>query len=130
MAEMGRTSYLKKSSSWSSIFRLRGRVCLFVILGAALLVETLFVAPVMAQTAASAASAGLPSETPATFTPVTTSFDYIKRDVMIPMRDGVKLHTVIVVPRARRARQSCSRAPLTMPRHKSAMPKVPILARS
>ena len=99
MAEMGRTSYLKKSSSWSSIFRLRGRVCLFVILGAALLVETLFVAPVMAQTAASAASAGLPSETPATFTPVTSSFDYVKRDVMIPMRDGVKLHTVIVVPK-------------------------------
>ncbi|AQS89210.1 CocE/NonD family hydrolase [Neoasaia chiangmaiensis] len=25
--------------------------------------------------------------------------DYIKRDVMIPMRDGVKLHTVIVIPR-------------------------------
>ena len=25
-------------------------------------------------------------------------FDYSKRDVMIPMRDGVKLHTVIVVP--------------------------------
>jgi putative CocE/NonD family hydrolase len=68
-------------------------------LGAALSVETLFVAPVMAQTAASAASAGLPSETPATFTPVTTSFDYVKRDVMIPMRDGVKLHTVIVLPK-------------------------------
>ena len=41
----------------------------------------------------------LPSETPATFTPVTTSFDYVKRDVMIPMRDGVKLHTVIVIPK-------------------------------
>ena len=26
-------------------------------------------------------------------------FDYVKRDVMIPMRDGVKLHTVIVVPK-------------------------------
>ena len=25
--------------------------------------------------------------------------DFIKRDVMIPMRDGVKLHTVIVLPR-------------------------------
>jgi putative CocE/NonD family hydrolase len=40
----------------------------------------------------------LPSETPATFAPVTSSFDYIKRDVMIPMRDGVKLHTVIILP--------------------------------
>ena len=41
----------------------------------------------------------LPSETPATFEPVTGSFDYVKRDEMIPMRDGVKLHTVILIPR-------------------------------
>ncbi len=40
----------------------------------------------------------LPSETPAKFAPVTGTFDYVKREVMIPMRDGVKLHTVIVVP--------------------------------
>ncbi len=38
-----------------------------------------------------------PSETPARVTPVTSSFDYERRDVMIPMRDGVKLHTVIVM---------------------------------
>ncbi|MFZ0949873.1 MAG: CocE/NonD family hydrolase, partial [Candidatus Sulfotelmatobacter sp.] len=47
----------------------------------------------------SAQTLDLPSETPATFTPVTSSFDHIKRDVMIPMRDGVKLHTVIVLPK-------------------------------
>jgi len=41
----------------------------------------------------------LPSGTPTRFDPVTDSFDYIKRDVMIPMRDGVKLHTVILVPK-------------------------------
>ena len=41
----------------------------------------------------------LPSETPAQFTPVTDSFDYARRDVMIPMRDGAKLHTVILVPK-------------------------------
>ena len=41
----------------------------------------------------------LPSETPDTFTPVTSGFDYARRDVMIPMRDGVKLHTVILVPK-------------------------------
>ncbi len=41
----------------------------------------------------------LPSETPQTFTPVTDSFDYVRRDVMIPMRDAVKLHTVILVPK-------------------------------
>ena len=29
----------------------------------------------------------LPSETPDTLNPVTESFDYVKRDVMIPMRD-------------------------------------------
>jgi putative CocE/NonD family hydrolase len=52
-----------------------------------------------AQTSAPATSPGLPSDTPANFTRVTTSFDYVKRDVMIPMRDGVKLHTVIVVPK-------------------------------
>jgi len=45
----------------------------------------------------------LPSETPATFAPVTESFDYVKRDVMIPMRDGVKLHTVILVPKGAKA---------------------------
>jgi uncharacterized protein len=40
----------------------------------------------------------LPSEIPATFAPVTTSFDYTRRDVMIPMRDGIKLFTVILIP--------------------------------
>ena len=46
----------------------------------------------------------LPSETPAKFTPTNYGFDYAKRDVMIPMRDGVKLHTVILIPKgARRA---------------------------
>src|SRR3954471_3611566 len=41
----------------------------------------------------------LPSETPGTFKPVTSSFDYSKRDVMIPMRDGVRLHTIVVIPK-------------------------------
>src|ERR1035438_6874904 len=40
-----------------------------------------------------------PSETPAKFEPVTSSFDYTRREVMIPMRDGVKLHTVVLVPK-------------------------------
>ena len=39
-----------------------------------------------------------PSETPAHFQPATGGFDYQRHDVMIPMRDGVKLHTVILVP--------------------------------
>ncbi|HKF03462.1 MAG TPA: CocE/NonD family hydrolase [Candidatus Sulfotelmatobacter sp.] len=44
-------------------------------------------------------AATLPSETPEKLAPVTDSFDYVKRDVMIPMRDGVKLHTVILIPK-------------------------------
>src|SRR5262249_2745873 len=40
-----------------------------------------------------------PSETPAEFKPKTDSWDYQRREVMIPMRDGVKLHTVILVPK-------------------------------
>lgn len=43
--------------------------------------------------------AALPTEIPSAFKPVTAGFDYDRRDVMIPMRDGVKLHTVILVPR-------------------------------
>ncbi|HTM24279.1 MAG TPA: CocE/NonD family hydrolase [Vicinamibacterales bacterium] len=42
---------------------------------------------------------GLPNETPAQFKAVTGSFDYVRREEMIPMRDGVKLHTVILVPK-------------------------------
>jgi putative CocE/NonD family hydrolase len=40
----------------------------------------------------------LPSETPAKLQEATYGWDYAKREVMIPMRDGVKLHTVILVP--------------------------------
>ena len=39
-----------------------------------------------------------PSETPDNFKPTDNGFEYERRDVMIPMRDGVKLHTVILVP--------------------------------
>jgi uncharacterized protein len=48
---------------------------------------------------ASAQQNTLPNETPDHFVPVTSSFDYVRRDIMIPMRDGVKLHTVILVPK-------------------------------
>ncbi len=41
----------------------------------------------------------LPSETPVKLEPTNDGFDYIRREVMIPMRDGVKLHTVILVPK-------------------------------
>src|SRR5215813_9623831 len=59
----------------------------------------LFVESLPAQTAPPALYPDYPSETPAKFTPATDTFDYFKRDEMIPMRDGVKLHTVILIPK-------------------------------
>ena len=53
-----------------------------------------------------------PSETPAEFKPSTVGFDHERREVMIPMRDGVKLHTVILVPKgAQRAPMLLTRTP-------------------
>jgi putative CocE/NonD family hydrolase len=60
----------------------------------------------MALAAASGAAASpdspkdvLASDIPADFKVDESGYDYVKRDVMIPMRDGVKLHTVIVIPK-------------------------------
>jgi uncharacterized protein len=39
------------------------------------------------------------SDVPAKWQEPHPGYDYERRDVMIPMRDGVKLHTVITVPR-------------------------------
>jgi uncharacterized protein len=60
-----------------------------------------FAVPAIAQTETKppATYPALPSEIPAKFTPKTDSFDHTRRKVMIPMRDGVKLHTVILIPR-------------------------------
>jgi putative CocE/NonD family hydrolase len=40
----------------------------------------------------------LPSERPDSLRPPSEGYDYARRVVLIPMRDGVKLHTVILVP--------------------------------
>ena len=37
----------------------------------------------------------------------TAASDYVKRVAMIPMRDGVKLYTVIVIPRGAKNAPSC-----------------------
>jgi putative CocE/NonD family hydrolase len=42
----------------------------------------------------------LPSETPQELKPTNYALEYERREVMIPMRDGVKLHTVIIVPKS------------------------------
>jgi putative CocE/NonD family hydrolase len=52
----------------------------------------------------------LPSEIPADFQPTNDGFDHVKREVMIPMRDGVKLHTVILIPKG------VERAPILLTR--------------
>ena len=54
---------------------------------------------------ARAQDAALPpsvSEIPAKFTPKTDSFDFVRRDEMVAMRDGVKLRTIVLVPRGAR----------------------------
>src|SRR5690606_9603357 len=53
----------------------------------------LLAAPAVAQTAPDT------PDIPAEFVAPTDSFDYERREVMIPMRDGVGLHTVIIVPK-------------------------------
>ncbi len=42
------------------------------------------------------------SDIPANWRQPQDNFNYVARDVMIPMRDGVKLHTVIVTPKGAR----------------------------
>jgi len=52
------------------------------------------------------------TERPANFQPTDDGFDFVRRIAEIPMRDGVKLHTVILVPKgARRAPMLLTRTP-------------------
>ena len=44
----------------------------------------------------------LSSDIPTNFRPSIAHFDYARRVVDIPMRDGVKLHTVLIIPRGAR----------------------------
>jgi hypothetical protein len=71
------------------------------LLLAAVFVVAVLAASSMAQTEPKPAATypALPSEIPANFKPTNHGFDHVKRDVMIPMRDGVKLHTVILIPK-------------------------------
>src|SRR5437016_947200 len=63
-------------------------------------VALLLPANARAQTASQqSAPTTLPSETPAHLKVATATWDYERREVMIPMRDGVRLHTVILVPK-------------------------------
>ncbi|MGN6092818.1 MAG: CocE/NonD family hydrolase [Luteibacter jiangsuensis] len=53
----------------------------------------------VASTFAAAQTAPMTPDIPSRFELPTTANDYVKRVVEIPMRDGVKLHTVIVIPK-------------------------------
>jgi predicted acyl esterase len=79
-----------------SIDRVRTLAILAPLVGALLLAAS---PSAQKQQQRPAPPATLPSETPAKFEPTNSGFDYVRRDVMIPMRDGVKLHTVILVPK-------------------------------
>ena len=60
---------------------------------AAVTAATLFAAPALAQTPA------MTPDIPAKFAFPTDAYDYARREVMIPMRDGVKLYTVLIIPK-------------------------------
>ena len=68
-------------------------------------------AAVMTALAATVAGAQqLPSDIPSNFTPAESSFDHVRRVVDIPMRDGVKLHAVIL------AKKGVAHAPILLER--------------
>src|SRR5512141_955718 len=60
--------------------------------------------------AAAAPTPPLLPDIPAKFVPPSQQAEYDKREVMIPMRDGVKLHAVIIVPKG------ATRAPILLTR--------------
>jgi len=64
--------------------------------------RSLFVVALLLAFAFNIFAQNYPSETPQKFEPTNQGFNYIKRDVMIPMRDGVKLHAVILIPKGAR----------------------------
>jgi putative CocE/NonD family hydrolase len=76
-------------------------------------VRATFAATLLLSVSAIAAPAPtLAPDRPEHFTPQTPTADYVRREVMIPMRDGVKLHTVILVPNgAHRAPMLLTRTP-------------------
>src|SRR6266850_2464507 len=63
------------------------------------LIATIFVALFLLFSSSATRAQNLPNETPGKFKPTNEGFDYTRRKAMIPMRDGVKLHTVILVPK-------------------------------
>ncbi|HWW88234.1 MAG TPA: CocE/NonD family hydrolase [Vicinamibacterales bacterium] len=83
----------------------------FLGFGAGVLVAGVLAgAPVVSTLHGQTKTPPLAPDIPEKVQPATATFDYVKRDVMIPMRDGVKLHSVIVVPK------SATHAPMVLTR--------------
>ena len=79
-------------------------------MAAALAAEAAAAAPVPAAPVPAAPISPMQPDIPARFVVPSDDWDYTRRDVMIPMRDGVKLYTVILVPRG------AQRAPIILTR--------------
>jgi uncharacterized protein len=72
---------------------------LISLVAVAVHLSSLSASPAVAQSGSPRTYDEFPSETPSKFHVASGSFDYVRRVVMIPMRDGVKLNTVILVPK-------------------------------
>jgi putative CocE/NonD family hydrolase len=75
-----------------------------------LLVLTVTLGTSLAAPAVAEPTPPLAPDIPAKFTPPPQAADFERREIMIPMRDGVSLHTVILVPRG------AKRAPIVLTR--------------
>ena len=82
----------------------------FTCLGGRPIVTALVISALLPLGAHADPRSELPSETPPAFKAHTESFDYVKREEMIPMHDGVKLKTFILIPKG------ASKAPMLLTR--------------
>src|SRR5262249_41449186 len=88
----------QRLNTGGQIMKLISRAVPFLV---SIFASALFALPAPAQTKTKppATYPKFRTEIPAKFKPVNSSFDYTRREEMIPMRDGVKLHTVILIPK-------------------------------
>ena len=69
------------------------------LLRAALAAAFLLAAPAQAQPPTPGPTHPMTPDIPAKFEFPTASYDYVRRTAMIPMRDGVRLYTVMLIPK-------------------------------
>jgi putative CocE/NonD family hydrolase len=81
----GNRSTISEDQQERNIMKLRSRAAAAFLLGV--------------MTCLPARAAIPPADIPAGFVPLAPKTDFILRELMIPMRDGVKLHTIIAMPK-------------------------------